>query len=81
MHWLISGICMSWLLTAVNQPSNPGPFLATALPSMAAATLILGALHPELHFSLLASLAVSGALVTGGYWLTRRLRKQRKWHP
>ena len=55
---------------------GPGVFLKTALISMASATLILGFLNPGARVSLLIALGVSGTLVTGGYWIVRRLQEK-----
>jgi hypothetical protein len=58
------------------EPLGPGVFLTAALTSMALVTLALGIQNPELRFSLVIALAISGILVTGGYWIVRHLRER-----
>lgn len=53
-----------------------GVFLTAALTSMALVTLGIGILVPEIRVSLLIALAISGTLVTGGYWIVRLLREK-----
>ena len=60
----------------MSQPNRPGVFLTAALLSMAVVTLVLGISNPGLRVSLIIALTVSGALVTGGYWIVRHLREK-----